>query len=278
MQKESQSQSQENLVGYREDDGFARELEIPPIEVRNLGVQFHLPDRTLNVAENLSFRVSYDEFFVMMAPSGSGKSTILRMIAGIEKPTTGEVRIKGKTISEPPDDVFMVFQNFALFPWNTAKENVKLGLIFRKHLKEKDAESRAMLAIDRVGLKEFADEYPGELSGGMKQRVGIARAIALEPEIILLDEPFSSLDAVAARKLRSQVYSLMISSRSPIRVVVMVTHNVEEAVELADRILVLSKSPMHVKEEIRVDIPRPRKPSSSRFHEYVDRIYDLLEE
>lgn len=247
------------------------------VEVKNIGVEYKLSEeKKLKVAENVSFDVPYGEFLVLMAPSGAGKSTLLRIIAGLEQPTEGEVRINGKKVNGPDDNVFMVFQNFALFPWKTVLENVELGLVSRKKLGKDEARSKALKAITKVGLKDFANSYPGELSGGMKQRVGLARAIALEPEIILLDEPFSSLDAVAERKLRQEIYSLVISDKSPIRLAIMVGHDVEEAVSLADRILVLSKRPMKIKKEIRIDLKRPRKVSSEKFHEYAEEIFELL--
>ncbi|HZW55956.1 MAG TPA: ABC transporter ATP-binding protein [Nitrososphaerales archaeon] len=247
-----------------------------PIEVNSLSQQYVMGGRVMRVVEDLNFKVDYDEFLLLMAPSGAGKSTLLRLMCGLEQPVSGEVRIKGRRVTGPSDEVFMVFQNFALFPWKNVLENVELGLISRKRMTKEESRPKALSALEKVGLKQFANAYPGELSGGMKQRAGIARAIALEPEIILLDEPFSSLDAVSARKLRREIYSLIINQNSPIRLGVMVSHNVEEAVELADRILVLSKSPMKLKREIKVDLSRPRKHTTEKFHEYVDEIYDLL--
>lgn len=247
-----------------------------PVEVDRVSQQYVMGNKEIKVVQDLSFKVNYDEFLVLMAPSGAGKSTLLRMICGLELPASGEVRIKGRTVTGPSDEVFMVFQNFALFPWKNVIENVELGLMSRKGMTREESKPKALAAIEKVGLKQFASAYPGELSGGMKQRVGIARALALEPEIILLDEPFSSLDAVAARKLRREIRSLIINPSSPIKLGVMVGHNVEEAVELADRILVLSKSPMKLKKEIKVELPRPRKNTTDKFHEYVDEIYELL--
>lgn len=273
MQLQKEEKNNNSTLAFKEEENKKDTL----VEVKNVSVEYKLSEeKKLKVAENIAFEVPYGEFLVIMAPSGAGKSTLLRVIAGLEQPTGGEVKINGKKVNGPHDNVFMVFQNFALFPWKTVLENVELGLMCRKRLDRDEAHSKALNAISKVGLKEFANSYPGELSGGMKQRVGLARAIALEPEIILLDEPFSSLDAVSERKLRQEVYSLVISDKSPIRLAIMVSHNVEEAVTLADRILVLSKRPMKIKKEIRIDIKRPRKASSEKFHGYVEEIYDLL--
>jgi len=170
----------------------------------------------------------------------------------------------------------MIFQNFALLPWKNVLENVELALTPIKEITPQERTRKALKAISDVNLAGFEKAFPGELSGGMKQRVGIARALALEPEILLMDEPFSSLDELTAEHLRGEVYSLLISKDSPIHTVIMVSHNVEEVVELADRVLVLSNRPSRLLADIRIDLPRPRNKKSEEFYKYADRIYSLL--
>ena len=170
----------------------------------------------------------------------------------------------------------MIFQNFVLLPWRTALENVLFGLASRKDIIEERKKDLAMMALENAGLKGFENVYPGELSGGMKQRVGIARALALEPQALLMDEPFSSLDDLTAEHLRRGIYSLLINPSSPIQTVIMVSHNVEEIVELADKVVVLSPRPGHVVGELTVDLPRPRNKKSKEFFDWVDMVYSLL--
>ncbi|MHB1907536.1 MAG: ABC transporter ATP-binding protein [Nitrososphaerales archaeon] len=248
----------------------------PLLEVKNVGYRYLNQGKHLKVVEDVSFSSSLNEFLVIMAPSGAGKSSLLRLIAGLDKPTNGVIKIKGQPIKGPSEDVFMVFQNFALFPWKTVLENIEIGLSCRKQTKNGEIRKKAFETIQDVGLKGFENNYPGELSGGMRQRVGIARAKVLEPEILLMDEPFSSLDAISARKLRGEFYNLLVNPKSPIHTVVMVSHDVDEAIELADRILVLSNRPMSIIKEITVNLPRPRNRRSEQFCSLSDEIYSLL--
>jgi NitT/TauT family transport system ATP-binding protein len=258
------------------DRSSVEEDSTPLLEVRDVSYEIRNDNECMKVVENVSFSARKSEFLVIMAPSGAGKSSLLRLIAGLDKPSSGTIKIRGKEVDGPPGEVFMIFQNFALFPWKTAYENVRVALTARLRMKKDEAGRRAEKALSKVGLKDFENKNPGELSGGMRQRVGIARAIALEPEILLMDEPFSALDAIAARKLRRDVYGMLISESSPIRVVVMVSHDIDEAIELADRILVLSTRPMKLVNEINVDLPRPRNKMSKRFHDISEEIFKLL--
>jgi NitT/TauT family transport system ATP-binding protein len=246
------------------------------LEVDHVGLSYITDNRTLEVIYDISFDANMNEFMGILAPSGAGKSSLLRIIAGLQKPTRGEVRIKGRKVVGPAKEVFMIFQNFALLPWKNVLENVELALTPIKEITPQERTRKALKAISDVNLAGFEKAFPGELSGGMKQRVGIARALALEPEILLMDEPFSSLDELTAEHLRGEVYSLLISKDSPIHTVIMVSHNVEEVVELADRVLVLSNRPSRLLADIRIDLPRPRNKKSEEFYKYADRIYSLL--
>jgi NitT/TauT family transport system ATP-binding protein len=253
-----------------------RETRPVLLEVDHVGLTYSTEGRKLEVIRDVSFSSRYNEFMGILAPSGAGKSSLLRIIAGLQPPTKGQVRIKGRPVNGPAAEVFMIFQNFALLPWKNVEENVELALLPCKNIPPEERLKKVRKAIEDVNLSGFEKAYPGELSGGMKQRVGIARALALEPEILLMDEPFSSLDELTAEHLRSEVYSLLISRDSPIQTVVMVSHNVEEVVELVDRVLVLSTRPSTVVEDIAIELPRPRNKKSDEFYKYADRIYSLL--
>jgi len=244
--------------------------------VDNVGLIYKLAKESFKAVDNVSFTVTKNEFVAITGPSGCGKSSLLRVISGLQPASSGSVKIKGVEVNGPTDEVFMIFQNFALLPWKNVLENIELPLTSRSKLTPDDAKVKALKIIQDVGLKGFEKTYPGELSGGMKQRVGIARALAVEPEILLMDEPFNALDGLTAEHLRSEIYSLLIGVESPINVVVMVSHNVDEIVELADRAVVLSNRPAKVVEDIPINLARPRDKGSERFHYYVDKIYSLL--
>jgi len=248
------------------------------LEVDHVSLIFDMGGETRKVIEDVSFtagNVTKDDFLAITAQSGSGKSCLLRLISGLYKPTRGEVRIHSVPVTGPSNDVFMIFQHFALIPWKSVLENVELALASRTRLPSNERVKKAIAAIHDAGLKGFEKAYPGELSGGMKQRVGIARALALEPEILLMDEPFSALDRLTAEHLRGETQTLLKREGFP-DVVIMVSHNVEEIVEMADRVLVLSRRPARVLDVVNIDLPRPRDQKSVEFYEYVDKIYSLL--
>ncbi|CAO3358731.1 ABC transporter, ATP-binding protein (cluster 10, nitrate/sulfonate/bicarbonate) / C-terminal AAA-associated domain [Azospirillum palustre] len=227
------------------------------------------------VLDNVDLTLRDGEIVGLLGRSGSGKSTLLRIVAGLVKPTGGSVRHHGEPVAGPTDGVAMVFQTFALFPWLTVWENVMAGLK-AKGVPAREAEARTEEAIDLIGLSGFESAYPKELSGGMRQRVGFARALVVHPEILLMDEPFSALDVLTAETLRTDLLDLWMERRLPIKSILMVTHNIEEAVLMCDRILVFSSNPGRVAAEIRVDIPHPRNRLDPQFRAMVDDIYGRM--
>src|ERR1700730_8781675 len=190
------------------------------------------------VLDDVSLQISSGEFVAILGPSGSGKSTLLRILAGLLRPTDGQVFFKGVAQNQPNPHLAIVFQSFALFPWLTVLQNVELGLEAQE-ITPTQRLKRALAAIDTIGLDGFEDAYPKELSGGMRQRVGFARALVVEPELLFMDEPFSALDVLTAANLRKELLALWRESKIPTRAIVMVTHNIEDAVNMADRIIVL---------------------------------------
>src|SRR5579884_902161 len=205
-----------------------------------------------------------------------GQSDLEIPIISVEHVSLDYRKEKEQLVTKPTTQIAMIFQNFVLLPWRTALENVMFGLSSRQDLTEEEKKNRALKALDDTGLSGFENVYPGELSGGMKQRVGVARALALEPEVLLMDEPFSSLDNLTAEHLRKEIYSLLINPTSPIQTVLMVSHNVEEIVELSDKVVVLSARPAHVVADLKLDLPRPRNKKSQEFLQWVDKLYSLL--
>jgi NitT/TauT family transport system ATP-binding protein len=215
------------------------------------------------------------EIVALLGPSGSGKSTMLRMLTGLSRPSAGKVYWHEKPISETEINVSIVFQSFALFPWLTVLENVEAPLQARG-VDPGERRERSKQMLDAVGLDGFASAYPKELSGGMRQRVGFARALVVEPEVLFMDEPFSALDVLTAENLRSELLELWAKKTMPTRSVFIVTHNIEEAVLLADRIIVLGRNPGHIRTDFRVQLPQPRDRKSEPFTHLVDYIYKVL--
>lgn len=246
------------------------------IDVKNIKKSFKKSSSTeLLVLDQVNFPIYEGEIVAILGKSGSGKSTLLRIIAGLVEPTTGEIIYNNQPIHRPVPGLTMVFQHFALLPWLTVLENVELGLE-AQGVEKSERRQRALKTIDIVGLDGFESAYPKELSGGMSQRVGIARALVVDPEVLLMDEPFSALDVLTAENLRGDLIDIWQSDKTNIKAVILVTHNIEEAVILADRILVFSNEPGSVREEILVDLPRPRNETEPQFRELVDRIYRLM--
>jgi NitT/TauT family transport system ATP-binding protein len=226
----------------------------------------------LLVLEKVDLTIHSGEIVGLLGRSGSGKSTLLRIIAGLIAPSSGDAKCRGETIVGPPNGVSMVFQSFALFPWLTVLQNVELGLE-ALGIESSVRRKRALAAIDLIGLDGFESAYPKELSGGMRQRVGFARALVVHPDLLLMDEPFSALDVLTAETLRTDLIDLWVEGRLPIQSVLMVTHNIEEAVLMCDRILVFSSNPGRVAAEIKVDLPHPRNRLDPAFRQLVDNIY-----
>jgi NitT/TauT family transport system ATP-binding protein len=246
------------------------------VEAETVTKSFATPDgRALPVLDAISFRLAEGEIVALLGKSGSGKSTLLRCIAGLIAPSAGTVAYRGNPLTGANPGVAMVFQSFALLPWLTVQQNVELGLQARG-VEEEERRERALKAIDLIGLDGFESAYPKELSGGMRQRVGFARAIVVEPDALLMDEPFSALDVLTAENLRNELVGLWEGHEAPVKSILIVTHNIEEAVLLADRILVLSSNPGRIKAELQVDLPRPRDRHSPRFESIVDTVYGIL--
>ncbi|WP_206795750.1 nitrate/sulfonate/bicarbonate ABC transporter ATP-binding protein [Amycolatopsis sp. MtRt-6] len=229
----------------------------------------------LRVLDDITLDLRAGEIVALLGRSGSGKSTLLRTIAGLIGPTTGSVRYRGAELNGANPGTAMVFQTFALMPWLTVQDNVELGLA-AQGLPPAQRRERALKAIDMIGLDGFESAYPKELSGGMRQRVGFARALVLEPDLLLMDEPFSALDVLTAENLRTELMTLWQQDGFPTKAICIVTHNIEEAVLLADRVLVLGANPGHVRADVTVDLARPRDRKAPAFAALVDRLYDLL--
>ena len=229
----------------------------------------------LVVLEGVDLTIARGEVVGLLGRSGSGKSTLLRIIAGLLTPTHGEVAWQGRTVTGPAEGVAMVFQSFALFPWLTVLENVELGLE-AKGTPKVERRRRAVQAIDLIGLDGFESAYPKELSGGMRQRVGLARALVVHPDLLLMDEPFSALDVLTAETLRTDLIDLWTDGKLPIGSILMVTHNIEEAVLMCDRILVFSSNPGRIKRELQVKLKHPRNRLDPAFRAMVNDIYRLM--
>jgi NitT/TauT family transport system ATP-binding protein len=230
--------------------------------------------RQLEVLRNINLKIKEKEFISFIGPSGCGKSTLLNILAGLIPVSSGQVMIKNKIIQNPGNDRVMVFQEAALFPWLTVIENVLFGLKIKK-IDKKKAYQKALEQLKAVQLDDFKDSYPHQLSGGMKQRVAIARSLVLDPEILLMDEPFGALDEQSRLMLHRQLIKLWQKTE---KTIVFVTHNIREAVKLSDRVIVFGSNPGRIIEEFRIDIPQPRDRENSALIRIENKILDLLEE
>lgn len=229
----------------------------------------------LLVLEDVNFKLQEGEIVALLGKSGSGKSTLLRIIAGLIPPTSGTVTYRGKSVTRPVAGIAMVFQSFALMPWLNVLQNVELGLEAQGVSRE-ERRHRAIEAIDIIGLDGFESAFPKELSGGMRQRVGFARALVINPDVLLMDEPFSALDVLTAENLRSDLLELWKEKKTNTNGILLVTHNIEEAATLADRIVIFGNDPGYIRAELPVTLPQPRDPESPEFRALVDKIYTLM--
>jgi len=246
------------------------------VELRDVSMSFQTPGgKALQVLEHINVSVAENEFLCLLGSSGCGKSTTLRILTGLLKPTQGSVFVEGNPMKGFNPLTSLVFQSFALLPWLTVEENVALGLEALKMPRE-EVKEKVKKVIDSVGLEGFEEAYPKELSGGMKQRVGIARALVVEPKVLCLDEAFSALDALTAENLRDEVLHLFHSHDTTLKGVLMVTHSIDEAVQMASRIIVLDSHPGRIKAEFANPLPYPRNPHSQEFTEISNRIYSLI--
>jgi len=255
---------------------MALQQSSPILEMRKVCKAFERPSgEPLAALADIDLSLREGEILGLLGRSGCGKSTLLRIAGGLMEPTSGDVLYRGKPLRGPEEGIAIVFQTFALLPWLTVLENVELGLDALA-LNRDEARRRAMSAIDLIGLDGFQSAYPRELSGGMRQRVGFARAIVVQPTLLLMDEPFSALDVLTAETLRSDFLDLWIEHQLPTKSVLLVTHNIEEAVLMCDRILVLSSNPGRIAAEIPVPLAHPRNRLDQEFHDLVDEFYSIL--
>ncbi|MEH1902807.1 MAG: nitrate/sulfonate/bicarbonate ABC transporter ATP-binding protein [Nostoc sp.] len=247
------------------------------IAVEQVNKSFPRPEGKgeFNVLGNINLTVAAGEVLALLGRSGSGKSTLLRIMAGLIPPSEGKVISNGKRLQGANPGVAMVFQSFALLPWLTVQENVELGLD-AQGVGRDQRRQRALKAIDLVGLDGFESAYPKELSGGMRQRVGFARAFVLEPQVLFMDEPFSALDVLTAENLRGEIDDLWNAGTFPSKSILIVTHNIEEALFLADRVIILGSNPGHIRGEVVIDMPRPHDRTSIRFKSLIDYIYTVM--
>jgi NitT/TauT family transport system ATP-binding protein len=271
------------ILQSRFDGAPSEQVQQPPkpassaiIEARGVEKSFLQADgHNVQIIAPLDLSIYPGTVVALLGASGSGKSTLLRMLSGLSEPSSGHVMWHGRDLKETAPHVAIVFQSFALFPWLTVVDNVEAPLVARG-MEADERRRQALRAINTVGLKGFEDAYPKELSGGMKQRVGFARALAVEPEVLFMDEPFSALDVLTAENLRSELLDLWLENKMGIKTIFIVTHNIEEAVFLADRVIVLDRNPARIRADFRIGLPQPRDRKSPQFVIYVDYIYKVM--
>lgn len=250
-------------------------LQAAIVEARGVEKYYVKGDRRIQVISPTDISIHEQEIIALLGPSGCGKSTFLRLLLGLSPSSAGEILWHGKALDGKTPNASIVFQSFALFPWLTVFQNVEAPLLARG-MEKNERRERALKILDTVGLDGFESAYPKELSGGMKQRVGVARALVVEPEVLFMDEPFSALDVLTAENLRRELLELWLNKKMPTKAIFIVTHNIEEAVLLATRIIVLGSNPAHIRSHFNVALPRPRDHHSKNFSALVDFIYTVL--
>lgn len=248
---------------------------IPLLDVQSVSQVYGTPERRFTALQNINLTINEGEFVSLVGPSGCGKSTLLRIITGLQQPTHGQILYRGAPLQGVNPHATIVFQTFALYPWLSVQQNVEVALKARG-VEPAERSQRAVGLLDKVGLDGFETAYPRELSGGMRQKVGFARAMAVEPELLCLDEPFSALDVLSAEALRNELLELWTGGSIPTRAVLMVTHNIEEAVTLADRVVVMEKEPGRIVADLHIPLSHPRQRKSPEFSAFVDRVYGTL--
>jgi NitT/TauT family transport system ATP-binding protein len=250
------------------------------IEIRDLTVEYALPDQdqVLVALWQVNLAIETGEFIVVVGPSGCGKTTLINAIAGLLKPSSGSILVHGKPVTEPGPDRAMVFQEYALLPWRTVMGNVRFGVEMQRDRRDK-GDAKLQKAIDLVGLQGFEHSYPHQLSGGMRQRVGLARALVAEPQVLLMDEPFAALDAMTREVMQGELEQIIAESR---QTVLFITHSIDEAIALADRVVVASARPGRIREIVPIDLPRPRREYDVKSHpgfaELREHLWNLLRE
>ena len=245
------------------------------LELRHVTMSFNDRGRPVTVLDDINLEIPDRQFVAIVGPSGAGKSMLLRLMMGLIAPTSGAVLSQGQPLAGVNLRAAMVFQSFALLPWLTVQANVEMGLKARD-LPEEEAKRRAAAYLDKVGLDGYEEAYPAELSGGMKQRAGLARALAVEPDLLFMDEPFAGLDPLTSANLREEVLTLWSDHEMPVHTVVMVTHIIEEAVLMADRVIVLGSRPGRVAADLPIPLERPRNKRDEGFDRLVDSIFEKI--
>jgi NitT/TauT family transport system ATP-binding protein len=265
------------MLWQKNDSGWTSATQSPAriVQLEHITQRYGTRDRQFVAVQDVSLGVDEGEFVALLGPSGCGKSTLLRIISGLTTPSEGRTLYRGQPIRGVNPHAAIVFQTFALFPWLTVQGNVEVALKARG-IPESVATPRALDLIDKVGLDGFETAYPRELSGGMRQKVGFARAMAVNPEILCLDEPFSALDVLSAETLRGELLDLWTSGSIPTKAILMVTHNIEEAVFMADRIMIMEKDPGRIIADLKIPLAHPRHRKSSVFLDLIDQVYTTM--